>query len=91
MLVKEFLYSIENKSSLSVGIFTRLLKYYQKSRAILVKKLGERKKIVKIRFRLFYEKKLLPLSTSGGNYGPAIKKVTFLCFCSFPLCLVASP
>ena len=72
MLVKAFLYSIENKSSLSVGIFTRLLKYYQKSRAILVKKLGGRKKIVKIRFQLFSEKKnLLPLSTGGGNYGPA--------------------
>ena len=70
MLVKEFLYSIENKSSLSVGTFTRLLKYYQKSRAILVKKLGGRKKIVKIRFRLFYEKKTTAIKHKWGALWP---------------------
>ena len=40
-----------------IGIFTWLLQYFPNNRAILVQKIGGRKKIVKIRFRLFKDKK----------------------------------
>ena len=42
-----------SRKSLSVGIFTWLLQYFPKNMAILVRKLGEEEKVVKIRFRLF--------------------------------------
>ena len=46
--------------SLSVGILSGLFQYLKKkNRAILVKKIWGQKKIVKIRFRLFYDKKNL--------------------------------
>ena len=76
---------------MSVGILSGLLQYFPKNRSILVKKkIGGRKKIVKIRFRLFYEnenyekkeeKNLWPLSPRKGGglglNGPAIKRRTF--------------
>ena len=44
-----------SRQSLSVGIFTLLLQNFPKISAILVQKLGKEKKIVKIRFRPFYD------------------------------------
>ena len=56
-----------SRKSMSMGILSGLLQYLSKNKAILVKKLGAEKN-GKIRFRLFYEKKVLwPLSPRGGR------------------------
>ena len=54
---------------MSVGILSGLLQYFPKNRAILLQKYGAEKKIVKIRFRLFYRKKKFYGRSARGREG----------------------
>ena len=78
---------------MSVGIFTRLLQYFAKNRAISVQKLGEEKKLSKPVFGYFKTKKEKRkekrkkcsdghLAQGGAWPGLAISGGTF--FCGFP-------
>ena len=73
-----------SRKSLSIGIFTCLLQYFPKNRAILVQKLGKEKKLTKsVSGYLKTKKKKVPVAIQpegGGGVrtnGLAIKRRTF--------------
>jgi len=80
---------------LSVGIFTWLLQYFPKNRAILVQKLWGEKKLSEFVFGYFKTKKKIqqkkvPMATKLGGGGgkalvarPLVEELFFF-FCGFP-------